>query len=165
NWEFVCLLVPGDTVRSILCDLECKPVLPDLPRRVLADSGMAERLKTLHRQLSNDGDLLAKQSITFEVIGDFFRRYSTLRFRPGRVKAEKDRVRHARDLLHERFAESMPLARLAADAGLSPYYFLRTFRATVGMTPHAYLNQVRVLEAKRRLAEGASPAETALACG
>src|SRR5262249_43460769 len=106
-----------------------------------------------------------KQSITFEVIGDFFRRYSTLRFRPGRVKAEKDRVRHARDLLHERFAESMPLARLAADAGLSPYYFLRTFRATVGMTPHAYLNQVRVLEAKRRLAEGASPAETALACG
>ena len=68
-------------------------------------------------------------------------------------------------MLRERYAERLPLACLAESAGLSPYHFLRTFRAAVGMTPHLYLNQVRVIEAKRQLAKGMPPAEAALACG
>ena len=82
-----------------------------------------------------------------------------------RTGAEHQGVRRARELLHERFAEPITLGELASYAGLSPYYFLRAFRATVGMTPHAYLNQIRVAAAKRRLAAGGAPAEAAIACG
>ena len=54
---------------------------------------------------------------------------------------------------------------LAAAAGLSPYYFIRVFRQAVGLTPHAYLVQLRVETAKRLLDRGQPVVEAALAAG
>jgi AraC-like DNA-binding protein len=57
------------------------------------------------------------------------------------------------------------LGDLAAHVGLSPYHLLRSFRAQVGITPGAYQIQLRVLEARRRLREGAGIAATATELG
>lgn len=43
------------------------------------------------------------------------------------------------------------LARLAADAGLSPYHFLRVFRQVTGVTPHQFILRTRLREAASRL--------------
>ena len=45
------------------------------------------------------------------------------------------------------------LARLAADAGLSPYHYLRTFTLVTGVTPHQFIVRVRLREAAARLAQ------------
>ena len=47
-----------------------------------------------------------------------------------------------------------PLARLAADAGLSPYHFLRTFRLLTGVTPHQFVLRARLRAAAVRLLDG-----------
>jgi AraC-like DNA-binding protein len=49
------------------------------------------------------------------------------------------------------------LAELARDAGVSPYHFLRTFRAVVGMTPHQYVLHVRLHRAATRLRHTRDP--------
>jgi AraC family transcriptional regulator len=46
------------------------------------------------------------------------------------------------------------LAVVAREAGLSPYYFLRTFTRVVGVTPHQYLVRARLRHAARLLADG-----------
>jgi AraC family transcriptional regulator len=43
------------------------------------------------------------------------------------------------------------LQRLAALAGLSPFHFSRAFKASTGLSPHAYVLHCRVAEAKRLL--------------
>lgn len=43
------------------------------------------------------------------------------------------------------------LADLAAEAGMSPFHFLRVFRAVVGMTPHQYTLRTRLHRAAVRL--------------
>jgi AraC family transcriptional regulator len=43
------------------------------------------------------------------------------------------------------------LARLAGDAAMSPYHFLRTFRQVVGMAPHQYVLRTRMHRAAVRL--------------
>lgn len=43
------------------------------------------------------------------------------------------------------------LTTLAADAGLSPYHFLRVFRRTTGQTPHRYVLATRLRRAAERL--------------
>jgi AraC family transcriptional regulator len=48
-------------------------------------------------------------------------------------------------------ARELPLARLAAMAGLSPFYFLRTFERLTGLTPHQYVRRLRLREAALRL--------------
>jgi AraC-like DNA-binding protein len=62
------------------------------------------------------------------------------------------RLGRARDLLGERLGEPVTLADAAAEAGLSPWHFLRTFRAAFGETPHAFLTRLRLARARHLLA-------------
>lgn len=60
----------------------------------------------------------------------------------------------------------LSLFRLAALAGLSPYYFARSFREDMGDTPHRHVLARRIDRARRLLCETSTPlAEIALACG
>ena len=74
-------------------------------------------------------------------------------------------VQLARDYLHAHPAEVITLADLANVTGMSMYHLARTFKAETGLAPHAYQIQLRVLQAKRLLAEGHSIAEAAAECG
>jgi len=57
------------------------------------------------------------------------------------------------------------LAELAALVGVSRFQLLRGFAREVGITPHAYLIQRRVLLARRFLADGQTPAQAAARAG
>lgn len=48
--------------------------------------------------------------------------------------------------------ERWTLHRLAADAGLSPFHYLRTFQGLTGVTPHQFILRARLREAATRLA-------------
>jgi len=62
--------------------------------------------------------------------------------------------------------ESLTLEALAAEAGLSPYHFLRTFERLTGVTPHQYVMRARLREAAVRLVAGPdSVLDVALDCG
>jgi AraC-like DNA-binding protein len=57
------------------------------------------------------------------------------------------------------------VAELAADVRLSRAHFLRSFAEAFGVTPHAYLTEVRLHQAKRALARGASVTEACVDVG
>lgn len=48
-------------------------------------------------------------------------------------------------------AGDLTLVRLAAEARLSPYHFLRMFESLTGVTPHQYLMRIRLRRAAARL--------------
>jgi AraC-like DNA-binding protein len=74
-------------------------------------------------------------------------------------------VRDVRDLLPERLADPPTLAELADLTGLSQFALLRAFRAATGLPPHAYLNQLRVRQARLLLDEGVLAADVAAEVG
>ena len=47
---------------------------------------------------------------------------------------------------------ALTLRRMAREAGLSPYHFLRTFQQVTGVTPHQYVMRARLREAATRIA-------------
>jgi AraC-like DNA-binding protein len=67
--------------------------------------------------------------------------------------------------MRARLAERLTLAELAAVAGLSPFHFLRRFKAQHHATPQQLLMGLRLLAAKARLAAGEAPADVAAAVG
>ena len=70
-------------------------------------------------------------------------------------------VRRALGLMRERLSEPVTLDELSEYAGLDKFHLCRAFRAQVGMPPHAYLTQLRILHAKELLAGGARPKDIA----
>lgn len=60
-------------------------------------------------------------------------------------------LRRVREYIAAHLASAIRLQRLAALAELSPFHFSRAFKASTGMSPHAYLLHCRITEAKRLL--------------
>jgi len=69
------------------------------------------------------------------------------------------------DYLRANLSRRLTLEELAEVAGLSPFHFLRSFQAQHHATPQQMLMALRLFEAKRLLAAGETPAQTALAAG
>ena len=74
-------------------------------------------------------------------------------------------MRTAVSLLRERVTDPPTLEELALVTGVGPFALMRAFRAETGLPPHAYLNQLRVREARRLLDRGVPPAQAAAESG
>ncbi len=55
------------------------------------------------------------------------------------------------EYIHEHLSEDLSLAAIASSVGMSPYYFARLFKQSMGIAPYQYVLQQRVERAKQLL--------------
>lgn len=84
---------------------------------------------------------------------------------PDSPSTDRGAVCFMRRRLQENLASPPALAELADDLNLRPETLIRAFYREVGMTPHAYVNSLRIEWAKSLLREGESIADTAQTVG
>jgi AraC family transcriptional regulator len=70
---------------------------------------------------------------------------------PRELVREDRRVRRATQFIRDNHQSPLTLAEMAAVADLSPFHFLRVFKAATGQTPYRFLTRVRVERARRHL--------------
>ncbi len=82
------------------------------------------------------------------------------------AQADARLARRARDHLHDGLALWIGADALAKAVGAADRFQLaRAFRSAYGVSPHAYLVQIRLTQARRLLAGGEPPATVAATCG
>jgi AraC family transcriptional regulator len=82
------------------------------------------------------------------------------------TRAAQTQIARAVDLIHSNFQDDLSLDDLARAAAMSRFHFLRCFKAQTGLTPYAYLLQVRLRTAATWLRSSSrSITDIALACG
>jgi len=106
---------------------------------------------------------LAHQAHVAELLLSLFTAYGRPPLVAREIGDEKPIVSRAKDYLADHLCETVRLPEVAAAVGLSPFYFLRAFKRSTGMPPHAYLNQLRLERARALLRAGESAAQTAAA--
>ena len=83
-----------------------------------------------------------------------------------RARATSGASSSALDLIEARYAEPLSVGAIAGAVHMSPYHFLRVFRAVAGVTPHQYLVRTRLRHAAIALATTDQPiADIAFAHG
>jgi AraC-like DNA-binding protein len=128
------------------------------------DPELALEYLAAHRALELSGDVLERDQRMILVLGRALARHAGMpSFRP--VGREPSAVNLARDYIDANFDNDIGLDTLAGLAALSRHHFIRAFKRQVGLTPHAYVTDRRVREARKLLAQGTPPAETAAQCG
>jgi AraC family transcriptional regulator len=72
-------------------------------------------------------------------------------------RRDRQRVSDALRRIEVESDQLLSLRQLACDVAMSPYHFLRTFRAVAGVTPHQFLLHMRLQRAAARLRASNDP--------
>ncbi len=136
---------------------------PFFPEPLVEDAEGAALFTAAHRAIEDGEDLLAGEEMLLRFYAHCLARHAELTVRT--VGAEEGPVAKARELFEARYEEDLSLADLARLTGLPRHHLIRAFRRETGLTPHAYLVDVRVRRARERLRRGEMPGDVAAATG
>lgn len=121
-------------------------VLPPVPETMV----LGELAQSVAEQRSDIGLDEAGLMLAHRLVGVVSGR---TRKRPPMPARDRRRAVEAALRIDERCEEPISLETRAAEAGLSPFHFLRVFADVLGVTPHQYLVRARLRRAARLLAE------------
>ncbi|HGM6995540.1 AraC family transcriptional regulator [Serratia ureilytica] len=126
------------------------------------DPRAAQRLSAILAALWQTDDPLTLDGLLLEAVALLQPHIRTGR----REKAEAaHRFEVVKSYLHDNFAEAITLNQLAELVSLSPYHFLRKFKAEYHVSPQQMLMAIRLSQAKRMLERGMPAAQVAAAAG
>lgn len=134
-------------------------------RNTLPDGALTRAFLNLHEALDNGRDALAQQDLLVSCFGTLCREYADGGTRIPVAARANGAVRTVIAHMRNYYAEKLTLERMSSRVGLTPFQLIGLFKRSVGLTPHAYLTQVRLRAALRELQRGATPSEAALAVG
>ncbi|MCK4621132.1 MAG: AraC family transcriptional regulator [Desulfuromonadales bacterium] len=129
------------------------------------DTESLQGLIALHHLLNNSHSALERESAFVELLALLIRRHGVTGAEEIKIGTEKDRVARIIEQFHTHLAEDIGLEKLAAHFDCTPYHLIRFFKKAVGLSPHAYLIQLRLEKAKRLLNQGTSIVDAALDTG
>jgi AraC-like DNA-binding protein len=129
------------------------------------DTQLADTLLHAHKAEELNLPLMERQARWCAAMGLLFGRYGRPKPRFGAAGNERSKMTRVRDYLAANFLRNISIDELVALCELSRYHLMRSFAREYGMPPHAYTNQLRLLEAKRLIDAGEKPAEAAASAG
>jgi AraC-like DNA-binding protein len=134
-------------------------------RNVFDDAELIGAFLSLHEALDGGCDALDHQDLLINSFGTLCRRYADGGARIPRAPRANGLIR--RVLVHMRncYAENLTLEHMSSRVGLTPFQLIGLFKRSVGLTPHAYLTQLRLRAAMHELRRGATLTEAALLVG
>jgi len=148
-------------VRAVIADEFNRQV--EIVRPVAKDARLAKQFTRLFACLTTPAaDRLAVDENLLSSLIHVVREHGTERLRSSGLSPN---VAKALERLNSAPEMPVSLDELAALSGVNRYQFLRGFAREVGITPHAYLIQRRVLLTRKLLTAGRTPAESAIAAG
>lgn len=123
-----------------------------------------ERLFAVSVQGHSAPDDLLTEAALLELLGHLVRVHAT---RPAHAPATPARgpIARAKTRIDDDPAATLTLAELAAETGLSRFQLLRGFAHEMGLPPHAYRMQRRIVLARQSIARGAALADAAAVAG
>jgi len=137
--------VPAELLGDVTEQLTGRDRFALLGGALLQDERLSTQLVQLHQALGQGhGDTLFVESQWLTLLGRLFAQARMIR--PQLVKGTLAPVQWQRvkDYCMSHLAEKISLVELAALCGLERFQFLKLFKRTVGMTPHAWLIRLRL---------------------
>jgi AraC-like DNA-binding protein len=168
GFTYRALYPTNEHMEQVTRELRRPGALPHFPTARVDARDAAATIHHFHALLSSERSVLERQTRWLSLLTTLVLRYGSsgsARLALPAVGAEPRAVALARDYLEDHYAERVTLPQLAAQTSLSPYHLVRVFRRATGITPHAYLESVRIRHAQRRLERGDAPVDVALATG
>ncbi len=152
GWTYRTLLPAIDWLQQATKDSDRhSDSIPYFSTPVIQDKQLNRQLISLHQTLETSPSSLERESRFIWEMAQLVSRYASDRPSAKPLGKEHYAVQQVRDYLQAHYTTNVSLKDLANLVNLNPLRLLRVFRKQIGIPPHAYLNYVRVQQAKRLL--------------
>lgn len=165
HWQYRSFYLERSAIDDVLRGLGVGE-LPRFSRNMLKDSDLIRGFLALHQML-DDGhaDQFRRRELLVATFGQLTRRYGDSGARVPIAPRDRVLLDSVIEVMRDRYTGHVTLADLAAVAGLTQFQLIGLFRKGVGMTPHAYLTQIRLESARAALRRATPIAEAAIQAG
>jgi AraC-like DNA-binding protein len=164
RWKYRSMYLARPALEAVARDLGLGEV-PYFTRNIFADRDLIDAFLAMHLAIEQGRDVFREREMLVATFGRLFRRHGSggARIEP----APRDRVllERVRERMHAEYACELRLEDMAADVELTTFQLIGLFKRTVGLTPHAYLTQVRLGMACRHLRHARPLADVAADVG
>jgi AraC-like DNA-binding protein len=164
RWRYRSLYLEPQAITFIIRSLGMsRPVY--FTQNVFHHPGFIKAFLELHAALDGGRDTLEQQELLINSFGMLARTYADGGERIPRSPRVSRLFQRVIAHIQECYANRLTLELLSAQVELTPFQLIGLFKRSVGLTPHAYLTQVRLKASMRLLRGGASLTEAALGAG
>ncbi|HTR85569.1 MAG TPA: AraC family transcriptional regulator [Reyranella sp.] len=164
RWQYRSLYLTRQALDRVADDLGLAEV-PYFIRNTFADKDLIEAFHGLHLALEDGRDMFRERELLAGTFGALFQRHGSGRNRIGTMSRDRILLTRAIERMRAEHGSDLRLEDLAAGVGLTTFQLIGLFKRTVGLTPHAYLTQMRLGIACRHLRHGVEPAKVAATVG
>ncbi|HEV7327000.1 MAG TPA: AraC family transcriptional regulator [Bosea sp. (in: a-proteobacteria)] len=165
NWRYRSLYLTQPAIDAVTADLGiARPAY--FVRNVLGDADLIAAFARLHRSLDDGHDPLEERELLVASFGQLFARHGDgARAIPTAPRDEAAVAAVTRRMAIQHAQSGLSLNEMGLWVDMTPFQLISLFKRTLGLTPHAYLTQLRLKAAIRQLKAGAPIADAALASG
>ncbi len=150
---------------SDLADLKQNGEIIDFKRLIVADPQLFSQLVNLHQLLAADNlSALAKDCLPFEGLNTLFDRFGSRIRKPNYALGSRS-ITTLKEYLLANLDQAIRLPELAKLCDLSLTQFQRHFKATMHISPHAWLARLRMEQSFKLLKAGQYGIDVAHAVG
>lgn len=129
---------------------------------VILNPGLAADLRVAHQHFESGQSQQAGAQLLM-LLARMYGSHASIQIPLCSSRHDAAVTRPALELISDCFAnDELTLAQMAAAAGVTQFRLITAFKRSLGMTPHAWLQQQRMESARRLLRAGASISEAAL---
>lgn len=165
GWSYRMAYPAMDVVRRAIGD-DLDPGAPGaFPEPVVADNELAERFRVLHAALLADGGSADQDESLVTWLRALFERHACVPVTGTARRACSRAVQLVRAYIEAHSTELIRLATLADLAGVTPFQLIRMCNRELGMSPYAYVKQLRVQRAQQLLQRGMAVSHVAYEVG
>lgn len=165
SWRYRSLYLTQPAIDQVTADLGIDGPAYFM-RNVLGDADLIAAFARLHRSLERGHDPLEERELLVASFGQLFTRHGDgARSIPTPPRDEAAVSRVVKRMSAQHAESGLTLSEMGLWVDMTPFQLIGLFRRTVGLTPHAYLTQLRLKAAIRQLKAGSPIAEAALASG
>ncbi len=167
GWTYRMFYLDAELLRKAASEIAGRPEnIPFFQAGVLHDHDLACMIRQLHFSLEKgEASRLEQESRLLRMLVCLILRHADA---PPILRAtgrEQGAVKRAKDYIQAYFDENISVEQIARAAYLSPFHFIRVFHKETGLTPHAYLTQLRIRQARALLSRGCPVAAVAYQTG
>ncbi len=164
RWRYRSLYLSAPALATVKQSLGLERT-PYFLENMFGDSDLIAAFLALHRALDARDDALEQRELLIGGFAALFRRHGSGRNHLPVAPHDRSKVIIVQDMMRAQYAEELTLAEMGREVDLTPFQLIGLFKRMTGLTPHAFLTQVRLNAAICALESGAPIADAALSSG